>query len=979
MSAFPDFATWFHALWGREPFDWQTRFAREAEAGQWPSWVTLPTGLGKTSLIDIAVYLLAKQAHLPSSDRNAPVRIVFAVNRRIVVDEAFRRAKHIASRHSLACGHLTEIQVEESDRLTPERLSVLKPVAAALRSLAGDSAPPLETYPLRGATFTDHAWTRSPFQPLIISTTLDQLGSRLLFRGYGCSEFARPTHAALLACDALLLLDEAHTSAAFSQTLSAITKSRSIATEPLRLPFLSIQLTATPPAHSENPFQLLESEKSKPIVSDRLQASKPVHLLEAGSLKKDLPKHLAETAKQLLSSPDHPHVRRLLIVVNRVDTARQLHRTLTLPDTAVKVLTGSLRPIDREDLITELTATYELQNTAPSPTVPRLILIATQCVEVGADLDFDALVTELAPLDALRQRFGRLNRYGRSVVSPAAIVATTDALATTEKSPDPIYGTCLPKVWKWLQTHAEGLDFGIAPLEPRLPKGDALQPLLAPQAQAPILLHAHLDLLCQTSPAPHVEPEPALYIHGPQRDLPSVGIILRRDLPTDPNVIATLLEALPPLSTEAAPVSLSHARKWLAGEKSTAEYDAPHQAPDESLKTKRPLPHGWIYRSQGINPLHHASDLRSSDILILPPDTADLESLIPGPTPFADHTEAAFLLAKDKLLLALDAPRLTKWLSCLPEAERDLIVPVLSDLLHPQESQQDDSAPAFLKAEWEKALAHIIAHRSSLFDRRIDHALEKKPSISWQIEPHPSGGIIAKSRKRVGFTPWPMAPDEVGKQGDEGEPITLDAHQSDVEKIVSKTLGQLNLSPALREAFLLAARYHDIGKSDPRFQAWLHGKGPWDVLPQLRAKSSYPRSLSRFHEKLAEVPPHFRHEFLSTLILASSPALSALPERDLFLHLVASHHGRCRASALSFADLSPENFDCTVEKESISYIGRSYPLAHFGDGVPQRFWSLTRRFGWWGLAYLETILRLADQQASAANVTATFPENLTDL
>src|SRR5262249_59669411 len=42
-----------------------------------------------------------------------------------------------------------------------------------------------------------------------------------------------------------------------------------------------------------------------------------------------------------------------------------------------------------------------------------LVVVATMTVEVGADLDFDHLITEAAPLPALRQRFGRLNRLGK--------------------------------------------------------------------------------------------------------------------------------------------------------------------------------------------------------------------------------------------------------------------------------------------------------------------------------------------------------------------------------------------------------------------------------------------------------------------------------------------------------------------------------------------------------------------------------------
>ena len=92
-----DFPTFFRELHGTEPFPWQRRLVQTVrDAGQWPAVLDLPTAAGKTATLDAAVFLLALDAdHGPR--RTTPIRIAFVVDRRLIVDDAYERARAIAA------------------------------------------------------------------------------------------------------------------------------------------------------------------------------------------------------------------------------------------------------------------------------------------------------------------------------------------------------------------------------------------------------------------------------------------------------------------------------------------------------------------------------------------------------------------------------------------------------------------------------------------------------------------------------------------------------------------------------------------------------------------------------------------------------------------------------------------------------------------------------------------------------------------
>src|SRR5690606_28017655 len=204
--------------------------------------------------LDVAVFTLAMSAS--AGVPKVPRRIVYVVDRRTIVDQAYERACRI--RRCLR---------ESTD-------DVVVRVRQALQGCSGGNVP-LRVASLRGGIARDESWSRTPDQPLIAVSTVDQVGSRLLFRGYGIADGMKAIHAGLLGNDALYLLDEVHLSQPFKETLDAIaSRYRSWASRPLDAPFAVVEMSATPGEVSDEAFRLDDDDRQNAVLQARLETSK---------------------------------------------------------------------------------------------------------------------------------------------------------------------------------------------------------------------------------------------------------------------------------------------------------------------------------------------------------------------------------------------------------------------------------------------------------------------------------------------------------------------------------------------------------------------------------------------------------------------------------------------------------------------------------------------------------------------------------
>jgi len=111
------------------------------------------------------------------------------------------------------------------------------------------------------------------------------------------------------------------------------------------------------------------------------------------------------------------------VLVNTVRAAQQVYRALKPllpPDTDLLLFHARFRAERRKEIEEEVTHRFgknPITGAVANPCRPRrAVLVSTQVVEQSLDVDFDVMVTDIAPADLLLQRSGRLWRHDRGLM-----------------------------------------------------------------------------------------------------------------------------------------------------------------------------------------------------------------------------------------------------------------------------------------------------------------------------------------------------------------------------------------------------------------------------------------------------------------------------------------------------------------------------------------------------------------------------------
>lgn len=883
-----EFDTTFQALTDYTPMEWQRRLFRRLAQLKPPTACDLPTGLGKTSVIPIWLIAVASYANVGSF--NLPRRLVYIVNRRTVVDQATDLVERIRSR-----------LLDPNNPSWSKHAQVLEQVANALRSLsAGLDDLPLAISTLRGELADNEEWKTDPARPAIIVGTIDMVGSKLLFSGYGDGRYHRTHHTGLVGQDSMIVHDEAHLTPAFSDLLRTIVESQHQAKEQRTVQVL--ELSATARGKDDEVFTLEPVDEKDEIVQQRLDAKKSLRFHEVA--ENDIEAKLVGLALQHEASAS-----KVLIYVRSPESAQKVVDTLCEEhggDSASRValLTGTIRGYERDRLARD-NPVYRALLDHDRYVERTVYLVSTSAGEVGIDLDADHLVCDLTALDSMIQRLGRVNRRGgegrqakidvvvqnteaesKDKVSEfeQAVRATRTILGRLPSNGDDTYDATPRSLREFLR----GLD--------EVEKTKAFSPKPAAPPVTDILLDAwSLTSVSKSMPGrPEVEP----YLHGLTNDPPETYVAWRREV--------DLLDK--------ARADKETLRDWFRA----CRVEAREKLRDRTDRVKNAL--------QDLLKNHRKKNTRYDFpvVLLNGRGDAELERL-------SEIVEKEFNLAYRTVVLPLEAGGLTPQgtldgRAIDPAADADMA----ETAVQTEEERRRERWILIQSDEgerWERLPTGESASSSPVGLREFERVTLRAPAEGAEEETEARHLVLMVSLKRS-----VLENPEIARITQ-----TLEQHSGYIEEYARRIAKALKLDE-LEEALAIAARWHDRGKARSVWQRFACNP---DLTTPLAKSPKY------LHWRALG---GFRHEFGSLLDAAADSVIQNHPERDLILHLIAAHHGWARPH---FERRAWDHNNYTTQDNEQAAVE-----------VMRRFGRLQQRFGRWGLAWLESLLRCADIAAS---------------
>jgi len=404
------FDDYFRAATTHTPFDYQRRLAEADGQGITKSLIiNVPTGLGKTAAAVLAwLWNRVEQ-------RTCPRRLIYCLPMRTLVEQT-RREVEKWLQSLLAKADEIGLRADSNEEL--QWLAEHSPVVL----MGGEDNEPKKS-----------DWDIWPEKPCILIGTQDMLLSRALNRGYGMSCHRWPMHFGLLNSDCLWVMDEAQLMGPglwTSGQLDWMRQERFGTALPCWTWWMSATnsdgFLTTPdrgalrpdpfPFENELPTMLKDARRPCAFWTAPPMASKK----KGRTVKTDQPAMNPDDlfAASLAAAVilDHQPGTLSLIVCNTVKTAQRVHSQLTTLDrngSDLILLTSRFRKGDRRER-EKILIDFEKERKAGSgASSSGLICVATQVVEAGVDVSACRLWTETAPWPSLVQRLGRLNRDGR--------------------------------------------------------------------------------------------------------------------------------------------------------------------------------------------------------------------------------------------------------------------------------------------------------------------------------------------------------------------------------------------------------------------------------------------------------------------------------------------------------------------------------------------------------------------------------------